>query len=179
MYRLCRRHGCRTFSNLVTACWSRVSDLICAMWRCSYLEQARQSRPSMPSERKNLVSAVNIDVSATCPSGFSSNQQWKSGDVAIQDDRWPLVTPAKPRPEKPPAVRRQHGTPKPFWEQIHGEAEGVWCIIGETCQRISLVTLKNVKGLHSLSSHIPHLQYLLQQPCHAMPQLPEIARVLK
>ena len=115
----------------------------------------------------------------TCPSGFSSNQQWKSGDVAIQDDRWPLVTPAKPRPEKPPAVRRQHGTPKPFWEQIHGEAEGVWCIIGETCQQISLVTLKNVKGLHSLSSHIPHLQYLLQQPCHAMPQLPEIARVLK
>ena len=83
MYRLCQKHGCRTFSNLVTACWSRVSDLICAMWRCSYLEQARQSRPSMPSERKNLVSAVNIDVSATCPSGSSSNQQWKSGDVAI------------------------------------------------------------------------------------------------
>jgi len=65
------------------------------MWRCSYLEQARQSRPSMPSERKNLVSAVNIDVSATSPCllAHQASAQINSEKVAMlpfrmTDDPW-------------------------------------------------------------------------------------------
>ena len=153
MYRLCPRHRCRTVSNLVTAWKSRLSfkdssEEFIQYIRCAVTSSARcgaaatlskqgQSRPSIPLKKKILClpsTSMGLQQTlcllphqlvtiSTTPAVFG--RCCHPSDPS--DDSW------KPHPEKPPAVRWQHGTPKPG-QQIHRaneDVEGILCILGK------------------------------------------------